>query len=1170
MNTAETFFNSFFDDRNLDGPNVQPLYRYRVRTSEFQELGDLLRRQLAERVFGHRRIEPSVAMAFCLWAAEWWHRNYEEGPWSWRPLLAELGRVDFAPGEPRYFELQSVVARGLEAWNRRVLRVGSTRAFLSTLACEGGLPMKVILRGHTPLRSYFRGVLEDYRLFGSAGIPPSELAERVRDRLPKAWRQDVVYQLSGELIAEVWRLQRELGDTETPVRDLDRRRPNWRDGLPLRVTDDVARTLLNGLLLDAAEVARGGRIRVRWTVELVPVDENLWELKGCFDLPATIGEESARRLFGGDHDAELPHRFDLGVQTRRRPFVPLALATALHTPDRGRFFGLERLPAAGSVQTAGVTHPRTLVARTPEAALQSDGFPGATGLSDLPWVFAPIDLSIAADDDGQTYRLVGQGSLKRREPWALVAVSDETVAEPGENGEAKPVGSIRNENGRCVYHVRGTVTFTSADGSRTVIATGAAADTDSVEYRLLGREKLIGRGAISAFLGKVTLRETRDGEFLRTVQESDLWWKPDGPGGTWRRYSSEVAEAGLIVGSGLLRYIKDDEVRHSVRACILPANADIKYLPSTDPAGGEIVLIGFGQIVATIPSTEGLTVTGRCQGDAYHLELEARDAAPTNVTVWIDWARQGRLALELPFPMKRAAFVGPDGETLPNEAQVAAGSLAGVTAEVVVPEAIDFELQGTYLGRDAAALRLQRGMIVRPLPSRTTGHCILDLTLVQGEVSERLELSDDPDGAVKLQIFSNHARGSLPPTSVIVRRFDLQFERRDSQAPLVGLDEPSRQQVSLETLDSLDVQALPLLDPDAEPTLLQRCSDAWSIPYDRMEPGPYLILGREGDWQRVRPMLWRVADTDEPDEDMVTEPRRVADAHGGHNGGAVGLRRFESVAHEMAGNYEHPDWPLVFGYLQHRSLPVATFPLLRAISRIPTASAMAAVRATGGEFEILWERMKTLPFAWWQIPLPCWRAVFVSFADSVRRELGTALGLEAISQFLGEVVDRRIALIGDRLPGLNAALGFIAARVSERPIPNEASRIAQPEMLKFLRQQFLVHRDSCPAHTMKERDIPQLSGLKTLIHRLKAQYPWSKSLFVDRTRGLAAKTRADFLDAPVVAGMLVVIGAAALDDLGRAIRDARSLHRRWFDEALQLAQLIAFGHQVSDQIYRHL
>ena len=513
VNTAEMFFQRFFTRRNLGGPTGQPLYRYRVRSSEFQELRDLLRRQLSERVFDRGRVEPAMAMAFCLWAAEWWRREYEEGPWSWWPLLADLGRVDLAPGEPHYFKLQDVVARGLEAWGRQVLRVGSSRAFLATLACEGGLPMKIIVRGQTHLRSYLKGVLEEYRLFGSAGIPLAELAERVRDRLPKTWRQDVVYQLSGELIAEVWKLQRELGDTEKPVVDLDRIRPDWRDELPLRVTDDVARTLLNGLLLDAAEVARGGRIRVRWTVQLMPDGEDLWELRGCFDLPTTIAAEAFRRLFAGNHDTELPQRFDLGVQTRRRPFVPLALATLMQATDRGRFFGLERLSAADRVQTAGVTHARALVARTPESALRSDSFPGATGMSDLPWVFAPTDLSVAADRASQTYRLVGQGSLKRREAWVLVAVSDETVAELEENGEARAVGSIRNETGRCVYHVSGQVTFVSPDGSRTVIATGAASDSDSAEYRLEGREQLFGRGASSAFLGRVSLSETSDGEF---------------------------------------------------------------------------------------------------------------------------------------------------------------------------------------------------------------------------------------------------------------------------------------------------------------------------------------------------------------------------------------------------------------------------------------------------------------------------------------------------------------------------------------------------------------------------------------------------------------------------------------------------------------------------------
>lgn len=1165
------FFQRFFARRNLDAPTGQPLYRYRVRPSEFQELRDLLRRQLSDPAFDRGRVGPATAMAFCLWAAEWWRREYEEGPWSWRPLLADLGRVDLAPGEPHYFKLQDVVARGLTAWGRQVLRVGSARAFLATLACEGGLPMKVILRGQTHLRSYLKGVLEEYRLFGSAGIPLAELAERVRDRLPKTWRQDVVYQLSGELIAEVWKLQRELGDTETPVLDLDRIRPDWRDELPLRVTDDVARTLLNGLLLDAAEVARGGRIRVRWTVELVPDGEDFWELRGYFDLPATIGAEAFRRLFAGNHETELPQRFDLGVQTRRRPFVPLALATLMQATDRGRFFGLERLSAAERVRTAGVKHPRALLARTPEGALRSDSFPGATGMSDLPWVFTATDLLIGADRASQTCRLVGQGSLKRRESWVLVAVSDETVAELGENGKVSAVGSIRNETGRCVYYVSGQVTFVSPDGSQTVIATGAATDSDTAEYRLVGREEQFGRGARSAFLGRVSLGETSDGEFLRTVPESDLWWRPDGPGGSWRRYSSEAVERGSIIGSGRLRYIKNDQVRHSARVCILPANADIKYLPSTDPGRGEIVFVGFGRIAATVPSTEGLTVTTRCQGEAYHLELEVDDAVPEDITVWVDWNGRGRLGLELPFPMRRAAFVRPEGDTLPNRARVAVGSLAGVIAEVVVPKKTDFELHGIYRGRDAATL--QRPMILRPLPSRTTGHYILDLTLVQGEVSERLELSDDPDGTVKLEVFSNHARGSLPPTSIIARRFDLQFEQQDDQgSSFVRLDEHSRWQVSPETLAALAVEALALLRPDAEPIPLQRRTDAaWQIPHDRMEPGPYLILGREDDWQRAQPILWYVANTAKADDEVDTEPTRVADAYRSHIGGAVDPRPFESVAHELAGDYDHPDWPLVFGYLRHRTLPVAAFPLLRAIAKVPAASAMAAVRAaTRSEFEVVWEQMKSLPFAWWQIPLPCWSNAFASFAGSVRGEFGTAFRPEEIPQFLREVVGRRIDLVGDRLPGLNAALGFMAARVSQRAIPNRASRVVQPEMLEFLRHQFLCHRDSCPVHAMKERDIPQLSALTIVVRHLKAQYTWSKSLFVDRTRGFAANIRADFSDAPVVAAILVVIGAAPLNDLARAIRDVRALHRGWFDEALRLAQLIAFGRQISDQIDRHL
>lgn len=1169
LNSPETFLEDFFADRHLHGPGGQPLYRYRIGTREFHELGDVLRACVLDR----QPVERSAAMSFCLWAAEWWHRRYEGGPWKWRPLLTELRHTDLGPGGSRYNVLQDIVADGLEAWKRSVLMVGNSRAFLATLACEGGLPMKLILRDQTHLRAYLKEVLQEHKLFGSTGIPPHELAGRVRDRLPRTWRQDVVYQLSGELIAEIWRLQREVGDTETPVLDLDRTRPDWRDELPVTVTDNVARTLLNGLLLDAAAVARGGRIRVRWQVTLAPAGADRWDLRGKFHLPATMGEAEFDHLFGGNRDTERPHHFDLGVWTRRRSFEPLAFATAMHAPGRGDHFGLERLPAAGKSVTIGVTQPRTLVARTPEEALQSDEFPGGAGLSDLAWVFAPQDLSVAADDPRQTYRLVGQGSLKRREPWCLVAVSEGTVVESGAHGdEAEPLGSICNEQGRGVYLVSGEVAFTSPEGVRTVVRTGTPTDSANVEYRLDGRGKVFGRGGTVVFLGRVALRETSDGEFLRTVPESDLWWKPDRPGGSWRPYSSEAVEAGAIVGAGRLRYVWNDEVRHSVRACILPAKADIEYLPSEDPGRGEIVLSGFGDIVATVPSAEGPTSTGRLRGDAYHLALEAETPTPADVKVWIDWLGQGRLELELPFPMKRAVFLAADGGVLPDRARMAVGSMPGVFVDVVAPGADDFELQGTYRGRDAAQLRLQRGLLIKRLQSKMTGHYTLDLTLVQRPVSERLDLSEDHDGTVKLQIFSNDSRGSLPPTCVIVRRFDLRFERRDDRAPLVGLEEHSWRQVSADTLAGLEVLALPLLDPDPEPIRLSGCvSDVWVVPEDRMAPGPYLILGREGDWERARPILWRVVGMDDAGDDIPAQARTVAEVYGCQDGSAVNAVRFEPVARALADDMEHSDWALVFSYLQHPSLPAATFPLLQAIAANPVAAAAAAVRA-GDErdLDVLWERLQDFPFAWWQIPLQCWQRAFECFADHLRRDLGMAIAPDRVSELVEQHLGGRITRIAHRLPGLHPALGFVRAAVLECRVPDETSRIVRPEMLEILGHQFAEHRSSFPARAMKNRDRPHLPGLGGLVHRLNTVHPWSRSLFMDRTHRSAAETRPAFLDAPAVAATLVLTENTASDAVSGSIRGVRELDARWFDEAFRLAQLIGFGHRESVLINRQL
>lgn len=72
-------------------------------------------------------------------------------------------------------------------------------------------------------------------------------------------------------------------------------------------------------------------------------------------------------------------------------------------------------------------------------------------------------------------------------------------------------------------------------------------------------------------------------------------------------------------------------------------------------------------------------------------------------------------------------------------------------------------------------------------------------------------------------------------------------------------------------------------------------------------------------------------------------------------------------------------------------------------------------------------------------------------------------------------------------------------------------------------------------------------------------YPWSKSVFVKRSGQFETEERANFADAPALSAVMVLTGLSPASGMGRLMRKARSQDPTWFDEALQLAQLIAFG-----------
>ncbi|MCY4648653.1 MAG: STY4851/ECs_5259 family protein [Gammaproteobacteria bacterium] len=1164
LNTVGDFIRDFLAARGLPKPNGQPLYRYRIEAEEFDELGVVLTKELRVREYGHRRIGPKGAMAFCLWASEWWHRNYEKGAWKWMPLVKALGTPEFAPGGHRYAELQDLVVRGLGAWDRSVYRVGPSRRYLVTLACEGGLPMKLILREQTPLRNYLKGVLEEFKHFGATETPTRDLAERFRHRLPRALRQEPVYELAGEMIEAVWLLQHELGPTDTPVQDLDRKVPGWRDEFPVRISDDVARTLLNDLLIEAVKVARRARIDVRWNVDLAPVSNGDWELRGSFHIPATISGRAFNRLFDCWSQTQSPRRFDLGVQTPTGRFRILALGTERRTDGDGRSYRLEPFPAANNAETTGLVGPRRLLARTHSKKCPTDRFQGSSGLGEAAWVFVPRESRGSARP---TCRLIGQGTVHVKESCAFVAV-DAAILPEGDAGEARRIGSLRNERERIVYEVRGRVVFRAEDGSRTVVETEAASDATNGEYHLLGREERFGASTMSVFLGSPSMYLRRDGEPIARIRERHLQWKPKVPGGRWQTYSSAAVESGSIRGTGWLRYVKNDEIQHAVSICILPQGADIELLPSSDPRLGEVRLSGFGDAVAIARPTPGLEFKGQAEPGGYRLALSNVGDPPREVGIVADWHGQGRAEFLLPFPARRAVFVAADGNPMPPGASVAQGSLAGVRAEVIVPGTARFEIEGQYSGRDAAAVRPRSGKFAREIPAVSLGHYVLDLAELDHSIAERLELSDSPDAAVRLTIVSAELGDLLASTSISVSRFDVGFEHRGGEATVVGLDLRG-QTISPADLDSLAVEILPLLDPDSEPIPLERCDrDAWHIPRDRLEPGPYLVLGRHGDWQRVQPMPWyfeRPKETGDANSSViatVAQAYRIASEQTHRSSDEP----FGPVVMQLASDPGHPDWPLVFGYLRQTLLPVATFPLLRALVRNPVACAMAAAHASAADFRLLWERLERFPFAWWQIPLSTWEEAFEAYGEYWDKVLELIGDTERAWKLLRDETDRSIDRVAGQLEGLRAAFRFLSDRVANRTLSGKGSRIVTSERLEQLQNEYDEHRESCPALEIASHALAELRGLRREVKRVTAEHPWCASLFVKRVGPFGARRHADFADAPALTATLVVAGEQGPVELADDMRALRTNHLSWFDKALRLAQFIAFGRREAEKI----
>ena len=96
MPTPNEWLTQFLSRRALVKPDARALYAYKCTHDEYYALQSVLRSQNPSK--DKRAAAPAI---FAIYAAEWWRRNYQGGPWKWEPLLD----VPLVAGPPCLVEL---------------------------------------------------------------------------------------------------------------------------------------------------------------------------------------------------------------------------------------------------------------------------------------------------------------------------------------------------------------------------------------------------------------------------------------------------------------------------------------------------------------------------------------------------------------------------------------------------------------------------------------------------------------------------------------------------------------------------------------------------------------------------------------------------------------------------------------------------------------------------------------------------------------------------------------------------------------------------------------------------------------------------------------------------------------------------------------------------------
>lgn len=1113
MSTLQDWPANLLRSANIATPDGRPLYAYRCANESFDELRGLFTGWNPRDSVGDR--------AFAVYAAEWWRRRYNGGPWAWQPLQDSIRCA--AP----FHELYPPLRNAWRWWRVKPVVLGASVRYLGTCACQGGLPLRFVSNPTSNVRHFLRALLREYRAFRRVVDDGYLLAEPLRSYLPRSLRQEPVYRLCADVMEQIWNLRNLGSHEEDPVAVLDRQSPEWRSGMPIDLEDEQARGLIVSLLRDAVAPTHSGTEQFQMRRYITDTAAGLrFLVEPC--VPRSMSAAALAKRVGV---VELPARFQLRVDGP----TPIPIANGRVAGDQAAFSEVLTEPE----------HLTALADREVRWFLQAgrrigDSFAprgGDAPADELPWVFAAME-------DGTRFDLYAEGSVRTRLPRVAVACRDEAAAVLRAQPGCRP-WRVQPVAGRVMFDVEGDVTLDTSVGiCRIRTAQGVERQ---FEHRLAGTLCLDVDAPLPVYRNAPSVRSVEPDGAQRTVPAAQVSWRaargdqwigsPDRPG-VWR-----------------VRRVVESETVFLSKICLAGADFRVRIVPGRDSRRGCVDIRGALVDVACNDAQLDVHTAGNAEGLRVTVGLVAEGAAagsgrthlPSHVVLATRWPNGSTLPLTVPFPGRGARFAHPVHEAADRRRGLSVQSLYGWRALAVSPlSSRAFRLVGELCADDLDGRMNGAACIDVVLPRIVDGVSELPLIEVHDALESLFAATKSLDARIHLELRS---RG-FADARTVVRRFACAV-----QAPDAGIYRiPTRRGPDQDA--AVAFEAFSLEKPGLGRTPLEPVGGderrGWRLPPAAFSQETKIVVARSGDQHFARPYV-----------DSIRRPAcAAADVRSLAEASSVSetetrIAAMRRILDEMVQGGGDENWEYLWDLLDvSRGLPATTFDALDCLSDSPEALVQFVLRTPQEERRArIWRLQHELPFSWLLVPLAVWREEMTR----THRAIGTEL--EQIGVLAADEVRRRAA---DRVRDV--------AKEAERVCPAWARRVGQANLLEHLAEDAIFGCETVPESALRPPPRDAFEGLyradpyQALLQQgadfrwpggpdredwaaavgLLNDTAWRAAIWID-CRGVGF--RRALSDAPFGAAFAAACGVRVPRRLARATKLLRSRAPEWFDTA---------------------